>query len=509
VSWPTNAPPSPGQSYPARQPRDQLEEADRLRQQGKLDRAEAACNALTRRYPDYVAALHTLGLVYLDKRNYGRALDCLVRASMLDPNNWMTLTALSLAYLRLGANEMAAQTLERALVIRPQDASIFASLGEIHRDEREYELAQQAYRQALALDRDLASAAIGLALCLSAIGQTSEAASVLEEAFKRGHRSLQLLHVMTTLPASTVGIDVLSALDWLAARQSEPDAEFKNTFAFVRTAALDMAGRHAEAWQTLVAANRSLAGAHQAELKANIARREKALAWIRSASLTVIEPSGDGKEPISLFILGPSRSGKTSLERLVTTLDGMKAGCEAPIVERAVRRTFQAAAIPASNYLEELPPSLLTAFRENYLDDLRRRAGPARVLTNTLPGRIYHAGILATTVPNVRFLLVKRSFEDVAWRTYMTKYLYGNSYAYDLKAIRDYLNWYNTMIDLTAEKLPQIVRVVTYEGMIDDPAAALRLAGDLCGLTFKGDLPPVPGNDRGCAIPYLEFMAEG
>lgn len=507
MSRTTSASPSPGQSRPAQQPRDQLEEADRLRQQGKLDRAEAVCFALTRRYPNYVAALHTLGLVYLDKRNFERALDCLVRAAMLDPKNWMTLTALSLAYLRLGANETAAQTLERALAIRPQDASIFASLGEIYRDDGEYDAAQQAYRQALTLDSGLETAAVGLALCLLARGQSAEAATVLVKAFKQGHRSLNLIHAMTTLPKNSVSVDLLGALDSLAASQSEMDAESKNTFAFARAAALDRVGRHAEAWQHLVAANRPLAVAGQADLKVNNARREKALTWLRSASPNItIEPS-NGNEPISLFILGPSRSGKTSLERLVGTLDGVKTGCEVPIVENAVRRTFQAAAIPASNYLEELPSPLLPAFRENYLDDMLRRAGTARVFTSTLPGRIYDAGILATTVPNVRYLLVQRSFEDVVWRIYMTKYLYGNSYAYDLKAIREYLNWYNTMVNLTAEKFPQIARVVTYEGMIDDPAAVLRMAADLCGLTLKADPAPVPGNDRGCAAPYLEFMA--
>jgi hypothetical protein len=34
---------------------------------------------------------------------------------MLDPANWMTLTALSLAYLRLGATEMAALATPRSL----------------------------------------------------------------------------------------------------------------------------------------------------------------------------------------------------------------------------------------------------------------------------------------------------------------------------------------------------------------------------------------------------------
>ena len=493
----------------AKAPRDQLEEADRLRQLGRLDRAEAICSKLVRHYPDYVAALHTLGLVYLDKRNFGRALDCLVRAAMLDPNNWMTLTALSLAYLRLGANEMAAQTLDRALAIRPQDASIFASLGEIHGKEGEYEAAQQAYQQALTLDRDLESAAIGLASCLLARGQSAEAGTVLEEAFKHGHRSVNLLHAMTTLPPNTVGIDVLGELDKLAASQSGADAESKNTLAFARGAALDRAGRHAEAWQTLVAANRPLAAEHRAALEADIVRREKALAWISSPQAKAIEPRASDKEPVSLFILGASRSGKTSLERLVASLEGVKPGCEVPIVEKAVRRTFQAAAIPATIYLEDLPPTLLPTFRENYLEDLVRRAGSARVFTNTLPGRIHDAGLLAMTVPNVRFLLVKRNSDDAAWRIYMTKYLFWNSYAYDLKAIRDYLNWYNTMIDLTVAKLPKVAQVVTYEAMVDDPATVLRQAADLCGLNFKDNPVPAAGNDRGCAAPYRELMGHG
>ena len=413
----------PGQPHHERQPREQLEEADRLRQQGNLDRAEAICYPLTRRYPGYVAAMHTLGLVYLDKGNFERALDCLIRASMLDPTNWKTLTALSLAYLRLGASEMAAQTLERALAIRPQDAAILSSLGEIHREEHEYEVAQAAYRQALTLDPNLESAAIGLALCLLALGKSAEAGNVLGNAYSLGHRSLNLLHVMTTLPANTLQVDVLGALDELGVSRTAADAEFKNTFSFARAAALDRAGRHAEAWQTLVAANRWLMPRYQAELKTNIVRREGTLARIRNASFKGAVPGASGKHPISLFILGPSRSGKTSLERLISSCDGTKAGCEVPIVEKAVRRAFQAAAIPASNHLEDLPPSLLSSFGKIYLEDLARRAPAARVFTNTLPGRIYDAGLIATALPNVRFLLVKRDPDDVAWRIYLTKYL--------------------------------------------------------------------------------------
>ena len=77
---------------------------------------------------------------------------------------------------------------------------------------------------------------------------------------------------------------------------------------------------------------------------------------------------------------------------------------------------------------------------------------------------------------------------------------------YDLKAIKDHLNWYNAMIDLTAEKLADIAEVVRYEDMVDAPATTLRNAAKLCGLsTNDRPTPPLP-NDRGCSAPYRNFF---
>ena len=214
----------------------------------------------------------------------------------------------------------------------------------------------------------------------------------------------------------------------------------------------------------------------------------------------------DENSPIPLFILGPSRSGKTTLERLIgAAWAGIKTGHEAPIVEKALRRTFQAAAIPASGNLDELPTELLPVFRDNYREEALRRAASMPVLTGTPPTRMVDAGILSAALPNVRFLLVKRDVEDVTWRIYMTKYATANPYAYDLKEIRDYVGWYNAMIDLMAEKLPHTTRVVSYEDMVAQPGAVLRMAGGLCDLPPVADAPP-PGDDRGCAAPYMKFL---
>jgi len=484
-----------------------LQQAEQLRQHHHLDQAQAICEGLVRDHPDYMAAVHTLGLVHTDKGDYQRALDCLVRAAMLDPQNWATLTALSAVYLRLNATEMAAQTLEWARQLNPQDVSVLLTLGEIYNEQREYELARDAFRQALALEADMAPAAMGLATCYSYLGRFAEAAQMLEAMIERGQRSLDVLVALAGLPAAVVNVDLLSELDKVQGDDASYDkAELESFAAFVRVAGLHRVGRHDEAWKYLVSANRTLFVARQQELLALTERQRASLARLRETSVKLADTGENGRSPISLFILGPSRSGKTTMEQLVSTLDGVKRGYENPSVDKTVRRTFQTAALPVGK-LENLPSRLYPLWCDHYLKELRRRAGPAMVFTNTSPGRIHDVALMAAIFPNTRFIFMKRNVEDNVLRIFMRRYARGNVYAYDLKATRDYVLWYHQMVDLLAEKFPEIVRVVHYEDMVVRPAVALRAAADLCGLPMtERSLPPL-GDDRGSAEPYRKLMA--
>ena len=61
-------------------------------------------------------------------------------------------------------------------------------------------------------------------------------------------------------------------------------------------------------------------------------RRRTSLATLREQTATSERrATGNGENPISLFILGPSRSGKSTMERLVGGLAGVKRGYEIPL----------------------------------------------------------------------------------------------------------------------------------------------------------------------------------
>jgi hypothetical protein len=213
----------------------------------------------------------------------------------------------------------------------------------------------------------------------------------------------------------------------------------------------------------------------------------------------------DTSQPITLFVLGPSRSGKTTMEMLIGCLDGVKRGYENPSLENAIGRAFKDAGLPTAYSLEQLPPQFFPQVRKNYAEEIAMRAAGSSVFTNTHPGHIYTPRV-AEVLPNVRFIFVKRDVDDLALRMYFRLYRQGNEYSYDLRAAREYIEWYYNMIDHIAEKVPTVTRVINYEDVIADPRGALNIAADLCGLPVSEKVIPNLGDDRGCAAPYRTLM---
>ena len=231
-----------------------LEQAEQLRLQGKLDRAQRICKSLLREHPNYMAALHTIELVYADKGNFDQSLNSLVRAAMLNPRSWSTLTALSGVYLELQATEMAAQTLELARAIKPKDANVLITLGEIYNEEREY-FAPGTRSTRPSRPSRISSRFVGIRLAHLHLDDNVEGAAIFQRMLKGGALSFEPLAALATLPSPHVSVDLLAELDKY--ERVREDGE-ETRVAFVRAAALDQAGRYKEAWDEVSPANQKI-----------------------------------------------------------------------------------------------------------------------------------------------------------------------------------------------------------------------------------------------------------
>ncbi|MGE0004546.1 MAG: sulfotransferase [Parvibaculaceae bacterium] len=483
---------------------DKLKIADAHRRARNHGEARRLCEEILASHPDYVAALHTLGLVLAEQNNHAAALAPLSKATMLCPVDWRLLTALSATNLKLRNTGAAMVHLDLARKLSPGDPHILLLLGEAHRQERDYEAAVAAFRQCLAADPSVVEAKRLLAECLNQMGESGEAAALLGQMVSEGKAGITTLSLLISLPYRLIDFDVLAALDKIEHQKTSLSPQrVRYLAAFVRGWAFDGRASHAEAWEQLVLAN-SLKRP-QGEYAADAANRKRLLAMARSIDGHPVQ-SGDPGLPVSLFITGPSRTGKTTLERLVALLPDTRRGYENGIVEKAVRETTQLAGTITRMAINSLPPDLDGLFAERYAKALAHKAQGARLFTNTHPGGLKDVIRLSAAVPNCRFVFMRRRHDDLAFRIYQKNYFEGNPHAYDLGSIGEYIDWAFEFIEFLHSRYPRTTLIVDYEDMIEDPGSILASVAALCGLAVpEGDMPR-PGDDRDCSRPYLARM---
>ncbi len=492
------------QATTLKESRHQLQEAETLRREGDYDRAEAICLSLLQKCPNYFGALHTIGLVYADKERPNDAIRYLVQAAMINPHSWMTLTALAGEYLLQDAKEMASAALQRALEIHPSDPATHVTLGEVSLRQRDYLLAYQSFAKAIELAPDLEEPYLGFAKACNHLGRYEEGSDALHRLLEFKAPTLSIMGQISLLPGTYQRRDLLADLDSIKNEQAPDDLVHQVGDAFIRCYALGQLGRYEEAWQYALKGNQTVAAAAKNEIIMELQSTETRVRWCQEqiGQLKGREIS-DPNYPTSLFILGPSRSGKTTTESLFSSQEGVTRGYENLAINNAVTTAYQMGGLMSLPSLGQLPEQLYPIVKDVY----RKLLGDAALVTNTSPGHIWDTPFFFKAIPNLRCVFVKRNPEDLMLKIFMKYYNEANTFSYDLRALQKYLALYYKMIDLVCEAFPTRCKVIHYDQLVADPKKSLEQMCALCDITPDySSLPDIP-DDRECSAPYRQMMA--
>ncbi len=515
------------------QARRQLEDAKRFLLTGDLKQAQDVCRQLLEEYAEYLGALETLGRTYIAMGKFEAALPCFVRASMLCPDEPSILARLGEVYFHMGGTETALQNLEQAVELGLDDseaAEAYFTLGRVLESQREYERAIEYFDKSLAIDPGNGLAAYFLGICHEETGEQEKAIKAFRQALKGGLSITDQALVQYCISrgsASKAVKKIFADLDQLksdlaeVANDKSDSVFFTAHIAAARAHALEGSGKHEDAWNSLVEANEPLnqlyADKHRMRDDMDEANFRRASEWNYAGPPQTA--SGKTELPVSLFIIGPSRAGKSTLERLVSSMKGVKPGYESEIVQAAANVTSNSSGLMALEYPGQLPFTLHRSFTRNYEEEVLKRAEGSKLFTITHPGLILDVGRIAETVPNAKFIFIERDTDDTALRIFGKIYLKGtNFYAYDVENIYEFLSGYSRLINSWSSVLSGVsMRVtlsvlsgqsmrVTYEEMIADPEKTRAQIAEFCGMPKpKGALPNL-GDDTGCAKPYLDML---
>ena len=126
-----------------------------LEKNGMSDQAVEMMEKVLKLQPDHPEALNYIGYTWADKNiHLDKALEYILRADALKPNNGFIIDSLGWAYYRLGDFPQAVRELERSLQLIPDDPHIYEHLGDVYRALQRSQEALKVYIKAYQLFKD-------------------------------------------------------------------------------------------------------------------------------------------------------------------------------------------------------------------------------------------------------------------------------------------------------------------------------------------------------------------
>jgi tetratricopeptide (TPR) repeat protein len=125
-----------------------------------------------------------LAMAYYELGKFEDAIDQLITALKVDPNDDGTLVVLANAYVKSQKDyETAKILLKRAIKIAPDNVWAINSLGAVHFESGDYHLGVRALKDAIAIDPTFPNAYLGLAMAHKMRGKWGDVESVIRDMF--------------------------------------------------------------------------------------------------------------------------------------------------------------------------------------------------------------------------------------------------------------------------------------------------------------------------------------
>jgi tetratricopeptide (TPR) repeat protein len=132
-------------------PAAQCEAGHRYLQSGKLLEARLCCERLLASDPNHAGALHLMGLISFEAKEYDHALEWIASALKRDPKPEYLLS-LGATLSRQGRHDDALKAFDKAVELRPEDAGLWRQLGDTLLNLRRNDHALLSFQHVVKLD---------------------------------------------------------------------------------------------------------------------------------------------------------------------------------------------------------------------------------------------------------------------------------------------------------------------------------------------------------------------
>ncbi|MGG7645494.1 tetratricopeptide repeat protein [Rhodovulum sp. YNF3179] len=376
------------------------------------------------------------------------------RAIALNPKSSAARFNLAISLNALGKLDAAISSYKAAIKLNPSNAAAHSNIGNVFHAQGKIDDAISSYRRAYKIDSSNASYLNNLGNSLVLQGNLDEAILIY---YKIIHvdgidyprtEKFNAVRSILKMPYGALRKEIIFEIDSFLKSFSWHDIpESQRLFSLANLRVHK--GEFESASKLFIAAN-------EARLKdiprVYFAQQEKKWksSYFRALNQTVRSGDFDVKAPKFLIILGPSRSGKTTIERLISTSKFVLPRYEA--VNFQVLRSVQ----KQLDKGREIPDAQKNSLAKDlfYLRGVRH-LDEKYLVTSTNPHLIHYISALGAILGHLKIILVERDVTELSVDMYTSEYSKGNRYSYSFKEIKKYIKNYEAVAHVISRNMPK------------------------------------------------------
>ncbi len=441
-----------------------------LKELGRLDEAEASYNQALAFKPDYSEAHCNLGIVLHHSGKLDEAEASYRQAIALKPEFPEAYSNLGITLQEVGKFNEAYSSYNQAIELSPDYAEAHSNLGNMLKELGRLEEAEASYNQAIALEPNLAEAHNNLGTTLQELGRLEEAKESWEQSLLLKPNFFDGVRNLVKLPVGQLEPDAINMCEKsLASVDSSLENQIK--YLFAQGNLFKHQGLIERSFKVFCKANKLQLEISKNEMtvdsKKNIASLKRIDSWVPRL------PKFSEKILAKLFIMGPSRSGKSLLENILAESSQVKTLRE--IIKHNELSKNEGYKKNASELLFQ---KLFSRSEGNFIDK------GYKIVTSTNPGSIFYSDYLLDMLPSTYFIIVNRDPRDISPEIFTSEYNKENFYSYDVNEIKKYLDVYYQVFEALVLKVPDRCLSVSFKDIVQAPEDVVARISRLIGTSL-------------------------
>jgi tetratricopeptide (TPR) repeat protein len=452
---------------------------------GDWAQAQQVSMDLVRTVPEHAGVLFVAGVAARELLQIPLALQCLQRATTLNPNRADYLAQYARALSQASLPSQAVAAADRAAALEPADALTCDTLGVVYSQGNDYPKAAAMFSRVVELAPGIASFRFNHATSLVAAGDLDAAEREFEAAIVLDPASWKAYLSRANLRKQTAGSNHVDALRAALASAPEGDGDARLFLHLALAKELEDLGEFPESFDHL--RRGKAAGAARRDYAP---ARDRALFEAIMESFPGAQPAAAGHasdEPI--FVFGMPRSGTTLVERILSSHPQVQSCGELHNFGVALKRASHSQTRPMLDVdtVRMAAGADWATLGRAYLESTRPLTGKSPRFTDKLPHNFLYAGYIANALPGARLVCVRRNPMDTClgnFRQLFSLAAPNYDYSFDLLDTGRYYLLFDQLMRFWQQALPGRIVEVRYEDVIEAQEAQTRMLLEACGLPW-------------------------